>query len=337
MHLLDAFGEALRESLPARLVHEDTLHGDAALPGVAEAAGQDGARREFDVGVLMHDHGGVAAELESAAQTRSHCLQLPADLGAAGEGHHAQARVGEHARCDFVRTGQHADGAARPAGLDRYLAQTKGGERRLRRGLDDDGVAGSDGGRELVRHQVQREVEWRDAENGADGKAADQTGAVIVARGPVEGQQLAADALGFFSGNAEGLDGALDFGARRGERLAGFKRDAAGEIECVMFDSVGDVLEHAGAAPCREGFRFGKCMFGGAERFVGIAAGGLADGGDDVVIVGAVHLGGGFAVAEIARNDEGSGGRGSLGGGALRFGDGHRTNGSGCMGANGRL
>ncbi len=155
--------------------------------------------------------------------------------------------------------------------------------------------------------------------------------------GPVQGQELAADALGFFSGNAEGLNGALDFGARRGERLTGLKRDAARQIEGVMFDSMGDVLEHAGTPPCREGFRFGKCMFGGAERFVGIAAGGLADGGNDVVIVGAVHLGSGFAVAEIARNDEGSGGRGSLGGGSLRFRDGHRTNGSGCMGANGRL
>ena len=70
-----------------------------------------------------------------------------------------------------------------------------------------------------------------------------------------------------------------------------------------MFDAMGDVFENAGTPPRRQGFRFGKCVLGGAERFIGIAAGGLADGGNDVVIVGSVHLGSGFTVAEIARND----------------------------------
>src|SRR3984885_4980010 len=67
VHLLDAFGEPLRQSLPARLVHKDALHGDAALPGVAEASGKNALRRELDICILMNDHGSVAAELKGAA------------------------------------------------------------------------------------------------------------------------------------------------------------------------------------------------------------------------------------------------------------------------------
>ncbi len=142
---------------------------------------------------------------------------------------------------------------------------------------------------------------------------------MIVPGSPVERQQLAVDALGFFRSNAKRLDCTLDFVARGGERLAGLERNAAGEIESVVLDAMSDVLENGRAAPCGQSLRLGKSILGGTERLVGIAAGGLADGGDDVVVIGAAHLGGGFAVAEIARDDERSSCRRSLSGGPLRF------------------
>jgi hypothetical protein len=122
--------------------------------------------------------------------------------------------------------------------------------------------------------------------------------------------------------------------ARGGERLAGLERDAAGEIEGVAFNTMRDVLKNGGAAPCGEDFRLGKGIFGSAQGLVSITAGGLTDGGDDVVVIRAAHFGGGFAVAMIARNDEGCRGRRTLGGSPFRFGDWHRLYGSGRAAAN---
>jgi hypothetical protein len=76
-----------------------------------------------------------------------------------------------------------------------------------------------------------------------------------------------------------------------------------------MADAVRDVLKDARASPCRKRPGLGKGVFGCAECFVGIASGGLTDTGNYVVIVGAAYLGSGFAVAEIAGNDQRGGGR----------------------------
>src|SRR3984885_12045987 len=43
VHLLDAFGEPLRQGLPARLMHKDPLHGDAALPPSSSVQRRRGA------------------------------------------------------------------------------------------------------------------------------------------------------------------------------------------------------------------------------------------------------------------------------------------------------
>ena len=79
-------------------------------------------------------------------------------------------------------------------------------ERRLGRRLEHDRRADGDRGRELVRHQVEREVERRDAEHRPAGEPADQRHAPVGCRVGVEPLHLSAPAPGLLGRPAEGRD-----------------------------------------------------------------------------------------------------------------------------------
>ena len=64
-----------------RLVDQDALHADAALPGLIEGAEHDSAGGIGEVGVAVDDHGGVAAELEHHLLAAGLCLERPTDRG----------------------------------------------------------------------------------------------------------------------------------------------------------------------------------------------------------------------------------------------------------------
>ena len=75
---------------------------------------------------------------------------------------------------------QHAVGQA---GLGEQLGQPQGGERRGGGRLEDDGVAAGQRRRDLVRDQVEREVERRDRGDDAARLADRPAEAVLAARG----------------------------------------------------------------------------------------------------------------------------------------------------------
>ena len=81
-----------------RLVDEDPLDADAALAGLVERAEDDPVRRVLEVGVLVDDAGGVAAELEHDLLLARPGLERPAHLGRAGEGEQLEPRVGGERR-----------------------------------------------------------------------------------------------------------------------------------------------------------------------------------------------------------------------------------------------
>ena len=100
-----------RRSVVDLLVHEDPLHADAALSGLVEGAEDDALGGVREVGVPVHDHGGVAAQLEHHLLVAGLRLELPADRRRAGEGEQLQALVGREAIGLLARHRQDREGA----------------------------------------------------------------------------------------------------------------------------------------------------------------------------------------------------------------------------------
>ena len=80
--------EAGGEGVVDAVLHQDAVGADAGLAGVAELAGQGAGHRLIEIGVVEHDEGGVAAQLQAqpldgvgglAHQQRAHA-------GRSGEG-----------------------------------------------------------------------------------------------------------------------------------------------------------------------------------------------------------------------------------------------------------
>mmetsp|Transcript_78609 Transcript_78609/g.244837 ORF Transcript_78609/g.244837 Transcript_78609/m.244837 type:complete len:506 (-) Transcript_78609:89-1606(-) len=154
-----------------RLVHEDALDGDADLARVEHGAAEDLGGGLLDVGARKNDRSVVAAELQG------HLLQLRGPRGhdplarrsRAREGHVLDVRVLDNHLAQLVSAGEDVD-HARGEGLRRHRGEHDGGERRVRRRLDDDGVAGDHRGQDLVAGHVQGEVPGGDAAHDAAGE-----------------------------------------------------------------------------------------------------------------------------------------------------------------------
>ena len=163
--------ELLDERVAHRVVDVDALHRDAGLARVAVAAGDDLRGRELEVGVGLDDHRRVVAELEPDLLARRAALDAPADLGRAGERDHRDVVVVDERVADGAAAAGDDVEPARRAGRTRRAGSRRAssdGERRLRRGLQDDRAPGRDRGRDLVAHEVEREVERADRADDAD-------------------------------------------------------------------------------------------------------------------------------------------------------------------------
>jgi hypothetical protein len=256
----------MRSAAVAVLVDQDPLHPDAALSRLVEGAEDDPLGSVREVGVAVHDHGGVAAQLEHHLLVAGLGLELPADRGRAREGEQLQALVGREAIRLLARHRQDREGAHRKLGLGEHLADDQRPHRRQARGLQDEGAAGGDRGRHLVRGEVEREVEGRYQGAGADRHALPHSGVIPGARADVEGQHLAGDAHRFLGGDAEGIDqpadlhpGILDrlarLDAERHRELLGARGEAGGAVLQHLLALVGGELAHRGRRRSRQSDR----------------------------------------------------------------------------------
>ena len=82
--------------VPDLLVDEHPLDADADLAGIRERADQDALDRPVEVGRLVDDDAGIAAELEDDLLLAGPLLHPPADRWAAGEREQLEALVGDH-------------------------------------------------------------------------------------------------------------------------------------------------------------------------------------------------------------------------------------------------
>ena len=119
----------------------------------------------------MHDDGGVAPEFENDFLFSGAALDVPSDGDAAGEADELDAIVGDQEAGIFVGEREHIEAAVGPSGLLHAFGEKKRAERRLRRGLQDDGASGGNGGSDFVGDQIDGEIERRDAGDRTDGES----------------------------------------------------------------------------------------------------------------------------------------------------------------------
>ena len=211
---LHAFDKKIGELAVDRVLDQNALHGNAGLTGIGEASGNAAFGGIVEVGVAVHDDGGIAAQFEHDFLFSGAALDVPTDGHAAGEADELDAVVGDQQTGVFVGERQHVEAAIGPARLLHAFGQKQRAERRLRRRLQHHGASGGDGRRDFVRDQVQRKIERRDPGDRSERKAAHNAPASGGEFLPVEGKEFAVDARGLFGRDVEGEDGALDFDAR---------------------------------------------------------------------------------------------------------------------------
>ena len=125
----------------------------------------------IDVGIVEHDHRGMAAELHRGplhvpAGERG---ELLADRRRAGEADLADDRMRDQVLGDLRRDAvDQADDARRHARIDKGPDQRGRRRRGFLRRLDDDRAAGGERRRQLAHHLVDREVPGREGGDRAD-------------------------------------------------------------------------------------------------------------------------------------------------------------------------
>ena len=188
----------------------------------------------------------------------------------------------------LAEAGDDVDDAVRDAGFEGELADAQRGERRLLGGLEDDGAAAGEGGRQLPAGHHDREVPGDDLADDADGLAQE-----IGEHRAADGDGLAVDLVGPAGVVLEAVDGGGDVDAEAvGDRLAGIDGVDLGELLAVVVDELAELVDELAAiggvhgGPLREGGAGG--LDGAINVFGGTfsnAGDGLAGGGVGIVVV----------------------------------------------------
>ncbi|KEK17511.1 hypothetical protein BAGA_09795, partial [Bacillus gaemokensis] len=168
-HLVGHHGD---EAVMDGLVHVDAVGRDADLARVAQLGRDQLGGGRFDIGIVEHDEGRVAAQFQR------HFLQVVAagrrqplaHGGRARERELADARIAGEALADLLGiAGHHLEDAGRDAGLARVVEHSVGRQRRQLGRLDDHGAAGRQRGGDLAGDHHEREIPGRDGRGRAGG------------------------------------------------------------------------------------------------------------------------------------------------------------------------
>ncbi len=205
---------------------------------------------------------------------------MPPGRQAAGEGHHVDARVlGERGARFGAAAQDEVGGAGREPGLvEGPHQQDRGGGRQLA-GLEDDGVAGEEGGRDLPGRLKQGVVPGGDQSADADGLVGHPAEGVVAA-----GVHHPAGAgAGDPAVVAEAGDDVGDVVFALDQALAGVERLGAGELLGVALDDVGGAQQES-AALTFGGVRPGAGVegpTGRGDRGLGVGPGSLGHPRDE--------------------------------------------------------
>ena len=168
----------------ARGGYEHAAQCVAHLAAVGEAGHPDGRRRGGRVGIVEHDGGRLAAELEGDLPESGGARErhLAARGGRPGEGHLVHVGMRDQVGAGGAIAGDHVDHAGRQPGRRDDLGEQQGVERRLRCGLEHDGAAGEQRGDDLADGEELGHVPWHDGGDDTDGLLRDANVVAVEAR-----------------------------------------------------------------------------------------------------------------------------------------------------------
>ena len=231
----------------------DALHLDAALAGLVVRAEHHSFDDvvEFFLLVRIDDAGGIAAEFEHDFLAPGLRFQLPADL-AAGEREQLEALVADEGSGILDTAGQDRERALGQIGFGEDFADDERADRCLPRRLQNEWTTRRDRRCDLVRDQVEREVERRDERAGADRHALHEAAITLRALRDLEVQHLAIDAHRLLGGGAERVDQARDFALGVLDRLARFDAQREREFVEAFAETRDAVFKHGLAREWRE-------------------------------------------------------------------------------------
>ena len=165
--------------------------------------------------ILVHNIRGVRAELERDAAKSHRLMKRLPDRNAAGEGEHADALVRGEETPDLAALAvDEIQAPRRKPRLLKHIAEKRCRERRCRGGLVDDGIARRKGRADLVRCEIDGEVERGDRADNAERAADRKCHAPCTARRSRKRHRLTTQTLCLLCREDERLIGAVDLAAR---------------------------------------------------------------------------------------------------------------------------
>ena len=239
--------ELVHEDVPDVLVDEHPLDTDADLAGIGERADEAAPHRPVEVRRFVDDDAGVATELEHDLLLAGPLLHPPADRWRSGEGEQLEARVGDHPVPELPGHRQDRDGTG---GRPRSFDDLRDGQHRERVPgwrLEHDRIARGDRGGDLVRSQVEREVERTDTGDRPDREAPGDADPVLRRGHEVKRDELAGHPLCLLGAEAEGEDRAIDLDKGVADGLARFGGDQPTEFLATRLDPGADLSQDPSA------------------------------------------------------------------------------------------
>jgi hypothetical protein len=200
----------------------------------------------------------------------------------AGEGDEVDARIGDGALGGGVIGVEELEDSVGQAGRGECFGEALGAQRRLRRVLEEDRVAGQQRRYHRVDGDQVRVVPGRDDEHGAERHFLDEQ---LIARAAVH-RDVGEPARGELDHAARSVGGSGDLPGREADRPPHLQRDLATEDLCASFQMIGEGGADAGALlePRRrpEAPRFA----GAGENMVDLVPNSEGAGGDDRTVAG---------------------------------------------------
>src|SRR6266702_321843 len=314
--LFGAGHELIDEALVHAFLNNDAAGGCAALSGGAESSPECAFEREFEIGIVEHDHRILAAVFERAALEGA-CATLADDasyLARSGEGDGADQGVLHERRADLSSvSGDDVDDTGRDSGLSERADEVKDRERRVLCGLDDAGVAGDEGREEFPGRNCHGEVPRTDHSDNTD-RIAGTHGKFV---GQFAGRGQAVHAAAFSGEEVSAVDGFLSVTASFLDDLPHFAGHVAGECFLLPFEDTGRFHDDFGAAGSGNAAPLLEGSGGGFNGEVDLSGAGALENADHFAGVGRITVLAGvsgagrnpFAIDEVAEGfDVGSGG-----------------------------
>ena len=220
---------------------------------MVESALDHAAHCVFQIGIVVDHDRGITAEFQRDLLLPRARLERPADLVRTGEAEQFEPFVGGEKIGTITAGGQNREGAfGQHIAFGENLADDQRAERGLARGLQHEGAADRDGWCDLVRGEIEREIEGRDEAARPHRHALPDR---LIAGGSfrnVERHDLAAHADRFLGGNLEGVDQPVDLALAVADRLARLDTERISELVIAFAEAGNAMLEHVLALISRQ-------------------------------------------------------------------------------------